>query len=136
MKVAQSCLIFFDPVDYTVHGILKARILEWVTVPFSRGSSQLRDLTQVSCIAGRVLKNSATREAHVCGGTDINEHFAQTVKNLPGVQETWVHPLGWEDPLEKEMVTHSSILAWEISWTEVHRVTKSKTQLETKQQQA
>ena len=76
-----------------------------------RGSSLPRDLTQVSCIAGRVLKNSATREAHVCGGTDINEHFAQTVKNLPGVQETWVHPLGWEDPLEKEMVTHSSILA-------------------------
>ena len=40
------------------------------------------------------------------------------VKNLPAVQETWVRPLGWEDPLEKEMVTHSSILAWRIPWTE------------------
>ena len=40
------------------------------------------------------------------------------VKNLPAMQETWVRPLGWEDPLEKEMATHSSILAWEISWTE------------------
>ena len=43
---------------------------------------------------------------------------AQSVKNLPAVQETWVQSLGWEDPLEKEMATHSSILAWKISWTE------------------
>ena len=41
--------------------------------------------------------------------------MAQTVKNLPGI---WVQPLGWEDLLEKAMATHSSILAWEISWTE------------------
>ena len=40
------------------------------------------------------------------------------VKNLPAVQETHVRSLGWEDPLEKEMATHSSILAWKISWTE------------------
>ena len=39
------------------------------------------------------------------------------VKNLPAVQETWVQSLGWEDPLEKEMATYSSILAWEIPWT-------------------
>ena len=43
---------------------------------------------------------------------------AQTVKNLPAVQETWVRSLGWEDPLEKEMATHSSILAWRIPWPE------------------
>ena len=43
---------------------------------------------------------------------------AQSVKNLPAVQETRVQSLGWEDPLEKEMATHSSILAWRISWTE------------------
>ena len=43
---------------------------------------------------------------------------AQLVKNLPAVQETRVQSLGWKDPLEKEMATHSSILAWEISWTE------------------
>ena len=43
---------------------------------------------------------------------------AQIVKNLPAVQETWTHSLGWEDPLEKGMATHSSILAWRISWTE------------------
>ena len=40
------------------------------------------------------------------------------VKNPPAVQETWVGSLGWEDPLEKEMATHSSTLAWEMPWTE------------------
>ena len=43
---------------------------------------------------------------------------AQTVKHLPAVRETWVQSLGWEDPLEKEMATHSSPLAWKIPWTE------------------
>ena len=43
---------------------------------------------------------------------------AQKVKNLPAMQETGVRSLGWEDPLEKKMSTHSSILEWEISWTE------------------
>ena len=44
--------------------------------------------------------------------------IAQSVKNLPAMQETRVQFLGWEDPLEKEMATHSSILAWRIPWTE------------------
>ena len=52
VKVTQSCLTPCDPMDYTAHGILQARILEWVAVPFSRGSSQPRDRTQVSHIAG------------------------------------------------------------------------------------
>ena len=43
---------------------------------------------------------------------------AQTVKNLPAMWETWVRSLGWEDPLEKGMATHLSILAWEIPWRE------------------
>ena len=43
---------------------------------------------------------------------------AQTVKRLPTMRETWVRSLGREDPLEKEMATHSSILAWKIPWTE------------------
>ena len=43
---------------------------------------------------------------------------AQMVKNLPAIQETWVKSLGWEDPVEKEMATHFSILAWRIPWTE------------------
>ena len=44
--------------------------------------------------------------------------MAQTVKSLPAVQEIWVQSLDQKDPLEKEMATHSSILAWEIPWTE------------------
>ena len=40
------------------------------------------------------------------------------VKNLPAMQETWVRSLGWEDPLEEDMATHSCILAWRIPWTE------------------
>ena len=53
------------------------------------------------------------------------------VKNLPTMQETRVQFLGWEDPLEKGVATHSSILAWRIPWTEepVHRVAKSRTRL-------
>ena len=53
------------------------------------------------------------------------------VKNVPAMQETWVQSLGWEDPLEKGMATHSSILAWRILWIEepwrvtVHGVTES-----------
>ena len=55
VKVAQSCLTLCDPMDYAVHGILQARILELVTFPFPRGSSQPRNWTQVSCIAGGFL---------------------------------------------------------------------------------
>ena len=44
--------------------------------------------------------------------------MAQTVKRPPTMQETWVQSLGWEDPLEKEMATHSSSLAWRIPWME------------------
>ena len=60
VKAAQLCLTLCDPVHYTVHGILQARILEWVAFLFSRGSSQPRDRTQVSCIAG----NSLPAEPH------------------------------------------------------------------------
>ena len=58
---------------------------------------------------------------------------AQTVKNLPAMQETWVQSLGWEDPLDEGMKTHSNILAWRIpmergAWQAmVHGVTKSQT---------
>ena len=44
--------------------------------------------------------------------------MAQTVRNLPAIWETWVQSLGWEDPLEEGMATHSGILAWRIPWTE------------------
>ena len=73
--VAQSCLTLCDPMDcsppgYSVLGILQARILEWVAIPFSRGSSRLSDWTQASCIAGRFFTIWATREVHSISVTD------------------------------------------------------------------
>ena len=64
-----SCLTLCNP----VHGILQARILEWVAFSFSRGSSQPRDQTQVSCIARRFFTSWATREAHKDGSTHTNQ---------------------------------------------------------------
>ena len=52
------------------------------------------------------------------GVPEVTSLVAQMVKRLPTVQETWVRSLGQEDPLEKEMATHSSTLAWKIPWTE------------------
>ena len=60
VKVTQSYPTLFDPMDYTVHGLLQARILEWVAFPFFRGSFQSRDRTQVSCIVGRFFTSCTT----------------------------------------------------------------------------
>ena len=71
VKVVQSCPTFCDPMDYKIHSILQARILEVVAFPFSRGSSQPRDWTQVqvSCIADGFFASSTTREAQeYCSG--------------------------------------------------------------------
>ena len=164
--------------DYTVHGILQARILEWVAVPFSRGSSQPTDQTRGSCIAGGFSTTEKPREQSR-GGIfpypvnsfnkeilleillcDFQAHWkivdldfvlqglqrytiqdwlnppiwqnmeqrkladdetflvTQMVKHLPTMRETQIRSLGWEDPLEKEMATQSSTLAWIIPWTE------------------
>ena len=62
VKVAQVCPMLCDPMDYTVHRILQAKILEWVASPFSRAPSQPRDQTQVSHIVGGFFTSWATRE--------------------------------------------------------------------------
>ena len=134
----------------SVHGILQARILEWIALPFSRWSSHPRNRTQVSCIAGRLFTiweadHFSLLETHSLLITediaiilfslyltgfsfstsfDISYTFlwaflvVQTAKNLPAMQEIWVQSLARKDSLEKEMVIHSSILAWRIPWTE------------------
>ena len=68
VKVTQSCLTLCDPMDCSppsssVHRFPQARVLEWVAIPFARGSSQPRDWTQVSCIAGLFFTSRATSEA-------------------------------------------------------------------------
>ena len=65
VKVAQLCLALCSPMDYIIHEILRARILEWVAFPFSRGSLQPKDQTQVSHIAGRFFTDWATREEYI-----------------------------------------------------------------------
>ena len=69
-EVTQSCPTLCDPMNCSppgssVHGIFQARILEWVAISFFRGSSQPRDQTQVSCIAGRCFNLWVTREAQI-----------------------------------------------------------------------
>ena len=93
MKLLQSCPTPSDPMDCSlpgssIHGILQARVLEWGAIAFSK----------------------------ICPLGDYNVSVwaslvAQLVKNLPAMQEIRLRSLGWEDPLEKEMATHSSILA-------------------------
>ena len=63
VKVAQPCSTLWDPMDYKVHGILQAKILEWVICPFSRGSSRPRNQTRVSSTAGGFFTNWTIREA-------------------------------------------------------------------------
>ena len=79
---------------------------------------------------GTVIEKTVS--ALVSRAWGLKEIAAQMVKNLPAMQETPVRSQGWEDPLEKEMATHSSILAWRITWTEepvepVHGLAKSQT---------
>ena len=84
--ITQSCLIICDPMDCSprgssVHGIPQARILQWVAIPFSRGSSQPRDQTQVSRIAGRFFTVWATREAHVICSQGYSNDTLNTFEN-------------------------------------------------------
>ena len=94
--VAQLCLTLCDPIDYTawgssIHGILQARILEYVTIPFSRVTSQPRDWTRVSCIAGKFFTIWAMREAHILGILAFNwrRQPHPTPVLLPGKSYEW-----------------------------------------------
>ena len=89
-EVAQSCPTLCNPVDCSpqgssVHGILQARILEWVAISFSRGSSQPRDQTWVSCIAGRCFILWATREAQWLYSLYFNTQSIRSIK----WKDTW-----------------------------------------------
>ena len=75
VKVAQSCLTLCDSMDYTVHGILQARILEWIVFPFSRESSQPRNQTRLSCIAGGFFIDLTIRKAPSYGTREYALYF-------------------------------------------------------------
>ena len=86
-KVVQLCPTLCDPVNYTVPGILQARVLEWVAFPFSRESSQPRDQTQVSCIAGGFFTNWAIREDHQSLGGGANGEILLNLYKVSILQE-------------------------------------------------
>ena len=92
-KVSWSCPTLCNPMGYTVHGILQARILEWVAIPFSRGSSQPRNPTGVSCITGGFFTSLATREAHFKQRNQLaNIWAAEFLQQVDGCQ---VPSEGW-----------------------------------------
>ena len=96
VKVVQLCPTLCNPVDYTVHGILQARILEWVAFPFSRGSSQPRDQTQVSHITGGFFTSWATRVS--IGYILFSEPSAGSKEYLSSVQllsRVWLFVTPW-----------------------------------------
>ena len=141
----QSCLTLHDlmycsPPGSSVLGTLQAKILEWVTVPFSRGFSQPRNQTQVSCVAVRLFTILATREACilyivVCVSEKaIAPHSSTFAWKIPWTEEPGrLQSMGSQiirqtrlsdftftfhfHALEKEMATHSSVLAWRIPRT-------------------
>ena len=141
-EVAQSCLTLRDPMDcslpgFSVHGIFQARVPEWgdpdsipgLGKPHGEGIGYPLQYSWASLLAQMVKNRPAMREIWIQSpglgrspGEGIGYPFqyswasllAQMVKNLPAMRETWVCFLGWEDPLEQGMATHSSILAWRI----------------------
>ena len=117
--MSDSC----DPMDCSllgswVHGIFQARILEWVASSFSRGLlSEKTPMLRKTEGKKNSIFNSDLKIV-LASVTKSSWAFlvAQLVNNLPTMQETQVQFLGWEDSLEKEMATHSSIFAWRITW--------------------
>ena len=151
--VAQSCLTFCDTMDCSspgssVHGILQVRILEWVAIPFHRGSSWPRDWTTISCVAGRFftvlasfnqtwkvfrhyffmfflffLSSPLRTPITYRLGTLKFSHSWPTLYSLSltlaCLSILEFFSLWWPHlQLEKALATHSSTLAWKIPWTE------------------
>ena len=97
--VTQSCPTLCNPMDYnpldsSVHGILQARILEWVAIPFSKGYSWSRDRTWVSCIAGRLFTIWATREATRLHAFYLYAHdFGLSCSPDAWIFVEWINPI-------------------------------------------
>ena len=145
-SVTQLCRSLCGPMDCSpqgsaVYGIFQTRILEWVAISSSRGSSWPRDLTcvsYISCVdrqifffyfyhqwhlrstkwAVKTYKKDSVKLIQPCLLLRRASHIAQWWGIRLSTQVMQVWRLGQEDPLEEEMATHSSILAWEIPWTE------------------
>ena len=97
--------------DYTVHGILQARIPQWVAVPFSRGSYQPRDRTQVSHIAGRFFTSRATREAHqlIYSLTNTYVFYLAFFSSVQSLSHVWLFVISGTGALQASL---SSTISW------------------------
>ena len=117
---AQSCLTLCSPIEYSllgsyVHGILQTRILDWVAIPCSRGSSRLRDQTRVSCITGRFFIIWGSREAiYVCVAYIYDNPLQYSCLGNPKNRGAWqatVHTVAkswtWLKRLSTEQNTHT-----------------------------
>ena len=129
VKVTQSCLTLCNPMEYTVHGILQARIMEWIAFPFTRGSSQPKDWTHISkspALAARFFTTSTTWEAHSILQLHGNPLFLPHDQPVSRVSE-WVsescsvmsdslQPHGiynsWNSPVQNTRVGNLSLLQW------------------------
>ena len=110
VKVTQKCSTLCDPMDYTVHGILQARLLEWVANPFSSRSSQPRNQTGISCIAGGFFTSWATREAQVSAFTDSKVSYFSSICFPPSKS------LVLSSPYLPYLSPHPPVLSWGIQY--------------------
>ena len=100
---------FCNPMDYIVHGILQARILQWWACPFSRGSSPPRDLTQVSHTAGGFFTSWATREAQDCSppGSSVHRILQARILEWAAIPFSWGSPWPATEPRSPALQTDS-----------------------------
>ena len=131
MKVTQSCLSLCDPLDYTVHGICQARILEWVAFPFSRESSQPRIGTQVSHIAGWFFTSWATGKPKNTAGGWVSLSLLQGIFPTPELNLGLPHcglifyQLSYqESPGNSSKLLHSSV-SGSVRGREQHQLPKT-----------
>ena len=118
VKVIQWCLTLCDPMDYTVHGIFQARILEWVNFPFSRGSSQPRARIQVSHIAGGFFKSWATRQGSSLFIFIIFTILSSVSSTIPSTEQVFKLFNGRinDDPIDGRDQHHNIWRSFIISW--------------------
>ena len=119
-EVAQLCPTLCDPMNcslpgFSVHGIFQTRILEWVAISFSRGSSQPRDQIQISCIAGRLLTGWAMREVQKSESESCSVMYSLRPHGL-------VHEILQAGILEWVAFIFSRGCSWNRDWSQVARV--------------